>query len=105
MFFVVGPTALSLENVTPDNIILGIEGQDMTIKCIAVGGQPVPDIMLVVLGTTYTGTQSRQHIFRPQSSDDGSTVSCKAGYHEINNYPLSTTAFIHIKRKYGLYRL
>lgn len=87
-----------------DNKILGIEGHDMTIRCTAVGGQPPPDIKLVINGTTYTSKQSAQHTFKPLSSDDRSTVTCQAGYTNINYYPLTTTAYILLKCEYILYR-
>ncbi|XP_071175218.1 synaptogenesis protein syg-2-like [Mytilus edulis] len=96
---IVGPTTVSLDNVTPDNKIPGIEGQGMTIKCTAVGGQPPPDVKLEILGSTYTGKQSAQHTFRPLSSNDGSTVTCLAGYTDLNYFPFNTTAYIHLKLK------
>ncbi|XP_071175221.1 uncharacterized protein [Mytilus edulis] len=69
----------------------------MTINCTAVGGQPPPEITLVILGTTYTGNQSRHHTFSPQRSDDGHNVTCQAGYTDINHYPLTVSAQIHLK--------
>ncbi|CAC5403968.1 unnamed protein product [Mytilus coruscus] len=96
---VVGPTALIIDNVTPDNNVPGIEGQDMTLKCTAVGGQPAPDVNLVILGLNYTGKQSAHHTFNPQRHNDGSTVTCQAGYKEIKHYPLNTTTYIHLKLK------
>lgn len=86
--------------MTPDNTIPGIEGQYMTIKCTAVGGQPPPDVKLEVLGNTCTGKRSAQCRLNPQRSDDGSTVMCRAGYTDINYYPLNTTAFMHLECKY-----
>ncbi|CAC5404052.1 unnamed protein product [Mytilus coruscus] len=96
---IVGPTNISIENETSDNKIPGKEGQDMTIKCTAVGGQPQPDIKLVILGFTYTGDQSAQHTFKPQRTNDGSAITCQAGYTEINFYPLITEAYIHLMLK------
>ncbi|CAG2197910.1 unnamed protein product [Mytilus edulis] len=95
----IGPTSVYIENVDQDNKILGIEGQDMTIKCTSMGGQPPPDIKLVILGSNYTGSRSAQHTFKPHSSDDGSTVTCQAGYNQINFNPLSTFAYIHLMFK------
>ncbi|CAG2206462.1 unnamed protein product [Mytilus edulis] len=69
----------------------------MTIKCTAVGGQPEPDVKLVILGSTYTGKQSAQHKFKPVSGNDGSNVICQAGYEEFEHYPLTTSANIHLK--------
>ncbi|CAC5394852.1 NCAM [Mytilus coruscus] len=80
-------------------MIPGIEGQDMTIKCTATGGQPQPDVQLVVLGSTYTGKQSAQLTFKPLSSNDGYTVTCQAGYTDINYYPLTVSAHFHLKLK------
>ncbi|XP_076110861.1 kin of IRRE-like protein 3 [Mytilus galloprovincialis] len=94
---IVGPTSVYIENVTLDNRIPGIEGQDMSIKCTAVGGQPPPDMQLVILGSTFTGKQSTQHTFKPVSSHDGSTITCQAGYTDINYFQLNTTAYIHLK--------
>ncbi|CAG2242113.1 unnamed protein product [Mytilus edulis] len=96
---IIGPTAVSLDNVTQDNKIPGIEGKDMPIKCTAVGGHPPPDIKLVILGSTYTGKQSAQRTFKPNSSMDGSTVTCLAGYTDISYFPLNTTAYIYLKLK------
>ncbi|XP_052063061.1 kin of IRRE-like protein 3 [Mytilus californianus] len=96
---IVGPTALIIDNVTPDNKVPGIEGQYMTLKCTAVGGQPAPDVNLVILGLNYTGKQSAHHTFNPQRLNDGSTVTCQAGYKEIQHYPLNTTTHIHLKLK------
>lgn len=100
LIFVVGPSAIIIENVTPDNKIPGIEGQDMTIKCTSVGGQPPPDTKLVVLGSTYTGKQSALFTFKPIRSNDGANVTCQAGYEDIKGYSLTTSANIHLKRKY-----
>lgn len=91
--------------MTLDNRIPGIEGQDMSIKCTAVGGQPPPDMQLVILGSTFNGKQSTQHTFKPVSSHDGSTITCQAGYTDINYFQLNTTAYIHLKRKYISCRL
>ncbi|CAG2197911.1 unnamed protein product [Mytilus edulis] len=96
---IIGPTAVSLDNVTQDNKIPGIEGKDMPIKCTAVGGHPPPDIKLVILGSTYTSKQSAQRTFKPNSSMDCSTVTCQAGYTDISYFPLNTTAYIHLKLK------
>lgn len=95
----VGPTYITIENLTPDNKIPGLEGQGMTIKCTAIGGQPPPDIKLVLLGSTYTGKQSALHTFSPQRSDDGHNVTCQAGYAYINHYPLTVSAHMHLKSK------
>ncbi|CAC5411897.1 unnamed protein product [Mytilus coruscus] len=100
LIVIVGPTNITIENVTPNSRIPGIEGQDMTIKCTATGGQPAPDIKLIILGSPYTGKQSVQHTFKPLGTNDGSNVTCLAGYQEINSYPLSTSANIHLMRKY-----
>lgn len=100
MVFVVGPTAVTIENITPDNKLPGIEGQDMNIKCTAVGGQPAPDVKLVILGSSFIGKQSVQHTFKLHRSIDGSTVSCQAGYEEISYFPFNTTAYMYLKRKY-----
>ncbi|XP_071172182.1 neural cell adhesion molecule 1-like [Mytilus edulis] len=96
---IIGPTTVSLDNLTPDNRIPGIEGQYMTITCTAVGGNPAPDIKLVILGSTYTGKQSTQYTFLPNSSMEGSTVTCQTGYTDINYYPLNVSAHIHLKLK------
>lgn len=102
IYFVVGPTSVHIENVTQDNKIPGIEGKDMTIKCTAVGGQPLPDVKLVILGSTYTGLASAHHIFKPHKSDDGSAVTCQAGYDQINYTPLKTIAYIYLMCKYNI---
>ncbi|XP_052075802.1 uncharacterized protein LOC127713875 [Mytilus californianus] len=99
LIVIVGPTYISIENVTPDNRISGIEGHDMTIRCTATGGQPSHDIKLVILGYTYLGKQSAQHTFKPVRSNDSSNVTCLAGYEEINSYPLSTSSNIHLMLK------
>ncbi|CAC5394843.1 GPA33 [Mytilus coruscus] len=97
---IVGPTAVSLDNMTPDNKIPGIEGQDMTIKCTAVGGQPPPDVNLEILGFTYTGTQLAQYTFKPYRDNDDLNVTCKTGYSVIDFFPLTTAAHIHLMPPY-----
>lgn len=99
-YFVVGPTSIVFENLSSSDKLNGIEGQDMTIKCTAVGGQPAPDVKLVILGSTYTGTQSAEHTFIPNKSNDGSTVTCKAGYNQISYNPIKTMANIYLMCKY-----
>lgn len=32
-FFTVTPSSLNIENVTPENRLLGTEGQDLTVSC------------------------------------------------------------------------
>ncbi|XP_076109531.1 nephrin-like [Mytilus galloprovincialis] len=99
LIVIVGPSALIIENVTPDNKIHGIERQDMTIKCTAVGGQPPPDTKLIILGSTYIGKQSAMFTFKPIRSNDGANVTCQAGYEGIKSYSLTTSANIHLKLK------
>ncbi|CAC5411892.1 unnamed protein product [Mytilus coruscus] len=99
LIVIVVPSAITIEHVTPDNKISGIEGQYMTIKCTADGGHPAPGIKLVILGSTYFGKQSAQHTFKPVMSNDGSDVTCQVKYEDIRYYPLHTSAYIYLKFK------
>jgi hypothetical protein len=77
--FTVPPTSLSIENVTPQNSLLGTEGQDLTVSCKAVGGKPAPNVVLIIDGQIVASRiQSVQHTFNTISrSYDRKTVTCQ----------------------------
>jgi hypothetical protein len=47
-FYTVLPSSLTMENVTSQRKLLGTEGQDLTLSCIAVGGTPAPNVVVII---------------------------------------------------------
>ncbi|CAG2192472.1 unnamed protein product [Mytilus edulis] len=91
------PTLLAFRNASIVNKLIGTEGQDLLIECIAVGGQPAPALSLVVLGTTVqTGAQELRYILRniPRIYDT-TNVSCEANSDALD-IPMTTTALIYL---------
>ncbi|CAC5359018.1 unnamed protein product [Mytilus coruscus] len=91
------PTQLAFQNVSTVNRLIGSEGQDLLMECIAVGGQPAPTLSLVVLGTSVqTGVQELRYILRniPRIYDT-TNVSCVANSDALD-IPMTTTALIYL---------
>jgi len=80
--FTVAPSSVSIENVTPENRLLGTKDQDLTVSCKAVGGKPAPNVVLIIDGQTVANqTQSVQHTLTTiNRSYDRKTVTCQAIY-------------------------
>lgn len=95
------PRSLGIRNASTDNRLIGTEGQDLFIECVAVGGVPAPTLSLVVLGTTVqTGVQELRYILRniPRIYDT-TNVSCLANSDALD-IPITATALIYLNRKY-----
>jgi hypothetical protein len=83
-----------LENVTPENRLLGTEGQDLTVSCKAVGGTPAPIGVLIIDGQFIAiQTQSVQYtVHAINKSYDRQTVKCQA-------FSLTDSAMIYLNCK------
>ncbi|XP_076110681.1 irregular chiasm C-roughest protein-like [Mytilus galloprovincialis] len=91
------PRSLGIRNASTDNRLIGTEGQDLFIECVAVGGVPAPTLSLVVLGTTVqTGVQELRYILRniPRIYDT-TNVSCLANSDALD-IPITATALIYL---------
>ena len=101
-YFTVPPSSLSIENVTPENILLGTEDQDLTVSCKAVGGTPAPNVVLIIDGQTVANqTQSVQHTLTTiNRSYDRKTVTCQAIYAAYSQISLNASAVIYLNCKY-----
>ncbi|VDI65477.1 Hypothetical predicted protein [Mytilus galloprovincialis] len=95
------PTSVSLENVGLDKKLNGKEGQNLIIRCSAVGGNPVPDVKLLISESVVAvSKQSVQYTLSyVNRSHDGQNIQCMAGYEEMHYYPLNDTARIYLKLK------
>ena len=71
---------MTIENVTPENRLLGTEGQDLAVSCKAVGGRPAPNVVLMIDGQTVANqTQSVQPTLTTINiSYDMERVTCQA---------------------------
>ncbi|XP_063416831.1 neural cell adhesion molecule 1-B-like [Mytilus trossulus] len=91
------PLRLTIQNASTDNTLIGTEGHDLHIECVAVQGIPVPLLSLVVLGTTVqTDFQELRYVLRniPRIYDT-TNVSCIANSSALDN-PMTTTALIYL---------
>lgn len=93
------PTSLSIANVGLDNELNCTEGRNLMIRCSAVGGDPAPDVKLLISEYVVTvAKQSVQFILSSVNrSYDGQHVTCLAGYEDIFYYPLKESARIYLK--------
>ena len=100
-YFAVSPTSLSIENVTPENRLLGTEGQDLTVSCKAVGGTPAPNVVLIIYGQTVANhTRSVQHTLTAiRRSYDRKTVTCQASHADYSQNPMTDSAVIYLHCK------
>ncbi|CAG2233539.1 unnamed protein product [Mytilus edulis] len=82
-----------------DKKLNGIEGQNLIIRCSAVGGDPAPNVKLLISDSVVAvSKQSVQNTLSSVNrSHDGQNVQCMAGYEEIHYYPLNDTARIYLK--------
>jgi hypothetical protein len=101
LYFTEQPTNLSIDNVTPENSLLGTEGQDLTVSCKAVGGKPAPNVGLIIDGQTVANqTQSVQHTLTTiNRSYDRKTVSCQASHADYSQNPMTVSAVIYLNCK------
>ena len=90
-----------LENVTPENRLLGTEGQDLTVSCKAVGGTPAPNVVLIIDGQSVANqTQTAQHTLTAiNRSYDQKTVTCEASNPVDSHISLTDSAIIYLNCK------
>ncbi|XP_063442108.1 cell adhesion molecule 2-like [Mytilus trossulus] len=95
------PSSLSMENVGVDKILNGIEGNNLVITCHANGGEPKPDVKLLIPDSVVKiAKETVQYALEPVNRFyDGKNVTCLAGYEEISYYPLNDSAKIYLKLK------
>lgn len=93
------PTSVSINNAGVDKNLNDTQGQNLVIKCSAVGGDPQPDVKLLTSGSAVKlAKQSVQYTLSSVNrSYDGQNVTCLAGYEEILYYPLNDSARIYLK--------
>ena len=100
-YFAVSPTSLSIENATPENRLLGTEGQGLTVSCKAVGGKPAPNAVLIIDGQSLANqTQIVQHTLTTiKRSYDRKTVTCQASHADYSQNPMTDSAVIYLHCK------
>ena len=100
--FTVAPSSLRIENVTPENRLLGTEGQDLTVSCKAVGGTPAPNVALILDGQTVASQpQSAQYTLTTiNRSYDRRTVTFQASNPAYSQNSLTDAAIIYLNCKY-----
>ena len=88
-------------NVTPQNRLLGTEGQDLTVSCKAVGGTPAPNVMLILDGQTVANqTQTAQHTFKTISRYyDHKTVTCQVCNEAYSQDSMTDSVVMYISCK------
>ncbi|CAG2192879.1 unnamed protein product [Mytilus edulis] len=98
---IVEPVSLNIVNMLPDYKLQGTEGMNLIITCTAIGGQPQPDLKLLISGSTVaTGKQSLQHTLPKLSrSYDRMIITCHAGYEIISYFPLMESAKLYLLLK------
>lgn len=88
-----------IENVGLDKYLDGIEGHNLMIRCSAEGGDPAPNVKLLI-SESFVKTAKKSVQYTLSSvirSYDGQNVTCLAGYEEIFYYPLNDSARIFLK--------
>jgi len=102
VFYAVPPSSLSIDNVTPQNRLLGTPDLDLTVSCKAVGGTPAPNVVLIIDRQTVANqTQSVQHTLTTiNRSYDRKTVTCQAIYAAYSQISLNASAVIYLNCKY-----
>jgi hypothetical protein len=100
-YFTVPPSSLSIENVTPENRLLGTEGQGLTVSCKAVGGKPAPNVVVIIDGQTVANnTQTAQHTLTTiNRSYDRKTVTCQASHADYSQNSITDSAVIYLHCK------
>ena len=92
------PSSLTIENVTPQNRLLGIEGQNITVSCKAVGGKPAPNVVVIVDGQTKANqTKSAQCTLNTiNRCYDRKTITCQASNPVYPQDAMTVSAVIYI---------
>jgi len=92
---------LTIENATPQNRLLGTEGQDLTMSCKAVGGTPAPNVVMIIDGQSVANqTQTAQHTFKTISrSYDHKTVTCQASNEAYSQDSMTVSVVMYINCK------
>jgi hypothetical protein len=92
---------LKIENVTPEDRLLGTEGQDLIVSCKAEGGTPVPYVVLIIDGQSAANqTQTVQYTLNAiNRSYDRKTVTCQASHADYLQGPMSDSAVIYLNCK------
>jgi hypothetical protein len=100
-YFAVPPSSLSIENATPENRLLGTEGQGLTVSCKAVGGKPAPNVVVIIDGQTVANNiQTAQHTLTTiNRSYDRKTVTCQASHAEYSQNPITDSVVIYLHCK------
>ena len=101
VFYAVPPSRLNIENVATEYKLLGTEGQDLSVSCTAVGGNPAPNAVLIIDGHTVASQiQSVQHTLTTISrSYDRRTVTCQASNPAYSQNSLTDSAVIYLNCK------
>ena len=100
-FYTVLPSSLTIENITPQNRLIGTEGQDLTLSCIAVGGTPAPNVVVIIDGQSVANqTQTAQHIFKTISrSYKYKTVTCQVSNKAYSQDSMTVSVVMYINCK------
>lgn len=88
-------------NASTENKLIGTEGHDLLIECVASQGIPAPMLSLIVLETeVQTGVQELRYTLRnlPRIYDT-TIVSCEANS-EALDIPMKISAVIYLNRRY-----
>jgi hypothetical protein len=99
--YTVLPSRLTIENVTPQNKLLGTEGQDLTVSCKAVGGTPATNVILIIDELPIANqTQRAQHTLTAISrSYDHKTVTCLASNEAYSQDLMTVSVVMYINCK------
>ena len=92
------PSSLTIETVTPQNRLFGIERQDLTVSCKAVGGKPAPNVVVIVDGQTKASQpKSVQYTLNTINiCYDRKTVTCQASNPVYPQDVMTVSAVIYI---------
>ncbi|XP_063442099.1 cell adhesion molecule 2-like [Mytilus trossulus] len=95
------PSGVLIGNVGLDKKLIGTEGENLIIRCFAVGGVPAPDVKLLISESVIKVAKSSVQftLSSVHRSYDGQNITCLAGYEEIPNYPFNESARIYLKLK------
>ena len=101
LYSTVPPSNLTIENITPENRLLGTEGQDLTVSCKAEGGKPAPYVILIIDRQTVSSRiQTIQHTFTAiNRSYDHKTVTCQASHADYSQNPMTVSGVIYLNCK------
>jgi hypothetical protein len=99
--YTVPSSSLTIENVVPNNRLLGTEGQDLILSCKAVGGRPVHNVVLKIDEQTVASQpQTVQYTLTTiNKSYDRKTVTCQASHADYSQDSLTDTAVIYLNSK------